>query len=253
MAEINDLSLVITGDEIDTVRRALTRSQQILVITGAGISADSGLRTFRGDGGWWRDHKAEELATLRAFKQDPVKIWEWYDERRQAVAIAAPNSGHLALAEWEKEGKNVFIITQNVDDLHERAGSSNVVHIHGFIWEVRCMNDGKIFTNTTVPLATLPPLCPECNGLLRPNIVWFDEELGDCEVKRIEDYFDHTKVDIVFAIGTEATFDYIRDYALRARTEGAMLVEINPDKTKLTPGADFHLGGPAGEVLALLR
>lgn len=250
---IKNQSSVITLDEIDLVNDTLCEAEEILVITGAGISAESGIRTFRGEGGWWRNHKAEELATFRAFQQNPKKIWEWYDERRQTVAQAEPNRAHRALAQWEKEGKNVFIITQNVDDLHERAGSSNVVHIHGFIWEVRCMNDGKVFIDKRVPLPTLPPYCPQCGGLLRPNIVWFDEELPDEEVNRIEDYFNQKKADIVFAIGTEATFDYIRDYALRARIQGALLVEINPDKTTLTLNADVHLAGRAGEILTLLR
>ena len=254
MLEIKNQSSVITLDEIDLVSSALRKAKEILVITGAGISAESGIRTFRGEGGWWRNHKAEDLATLKAFRQNPKKVWEWYDERRQTVAQAEPNRGHRALAQWEREeGKNVFIITQNVDDLHERAGSSNIVHIHGYIWEVRCMNDGKVFTDKCVPLPTLPPQCPQCGGLLRPNIVWFDEELPDEEVKRIEDYFRQMKADVIFAIGTEATFDYIRDYALRVRTQGVLLVEINPDKTKLTRAADVHLAGPAGEILTLLR
>ena len=243
---------VITSNEIDLVRNALDQAHEILVITGAGISAESGITTFRGEGGWWRNYKAEEMATLKAFQQDPKKIWEWYDERRQAVARAEPNNAHRTLAEWETKGKNVFIITQNVDDLHECAGSTNVVHIHGFIWEMRCMNDGKVFTDKQVPLPELPPSCPECGGLLRPNIVWFDEELPDREVERIEAYFRQKKPDIIFAIGTEATFDYIRDYALRARREDSLLVEVNPDVTKLTPSANVHLAARAGEILPLL-
>lgn len=239
--------------EMNLVKERLAGAREILVITGAGISAESGIKTFRGEGGWWRSHKAEELATLKAFKNDPEKIWKWYDERRQNVAGAKPNRAHKTLAQWEKEGKNVFIITQNVDDLHERAGSSQVVHIHGFIWEVRCMIDGKVFTNKDVPLKTIPPRCPECGGLLRPNIVWFDEELPYAEVDRIEDYFKKKNTDIVLSIGTESTFDYIREYALRAQDRGALLVEVNPDKTKLTPATDVHLAGRAGEILTLLQ
>ena len=248
---VDDPEVLSFVERIIKVKSALARAQRILVITGAGISAESGIPTFRSEGGWWRSHNPEELATLKSFEADPQKVWEWYDYRRKSIAAAAPNLAHEALAAWERSGKHVAIITQNVDDLHERAGSSEVIHIHGSIWEVVCQKDGTVIEDRRTPLNEIPPFC-SCGGLLRPNVVWFDEELPIDECKKIDSLFREGSFDVALVIGTEATFDYVRGYATEARRQGALLVEINLKPTELTDSVDIHLTGKAGEILHLL-
>jgi NAD-dependent deacetylase len=230
----------------------LRKAQHILVLTGAGVSAESNIPTFRGKNGWWRSMNPEELATLAAFKRNPQLVWEWYDYRRRLIAEAVPNAAHRVLADLESPRTDVFIITQNVDDLHERAGSSHVVHIHGSIWTVTCFNEGNSYQDRRVPLPELPPLCP-CGGILRPGVVWFDEDLPSDACAEIEEYFNNTKIDVVLVVGTEATFDYIRDWALSAKHSGALLVEINPGLTALSDYADVRLKGNAGVILGEMQ
>jgi len=234
------------------VRAALDAARRVLVVSGAGVSAESGIPTFRTGGGWWRGRRSEELATLAAFRADPLENWEWYDYRRQIVARAEPNPAHRAVAAWERPGRNVFVITQNVDDLHERAGSHEVVHIHGSIWRMRCLKrGGPVWEDRRVPLPKLPPDCP-CGGVARPDIVWFDEDLPRDARTRINNYFREGRVDVAFVIGTEATFDYVRSYAARARKLGALVVEVNPRRTQLSGEADVRLVGRAGDILPAL-
>lgn len=236
---------------IKPVAQALRSSNDILVITGAGISAESGIPTFRGEGGYWRSYDAAKLATLKAFEADPKTVWEWYDYRRSMIAEACPNAAHLILAALEKHGKRVFIITQNVDDLHERAGSREVIHIHGCIWEVTCLAERRVYECRQPRLAQIPPLC-HCGGLLRPNVVWFDEELPAGALAAIEAYYNRTEPEMLFVIGTEATFDYIRNLVRQAKDLGALVVEINPAETAITPVADYVLHRPATEAFSML-
>src|SRR4051812_47629695 len=139
---------------------AIRSAQRLLVITGAGISAESGIPTFRDQAGWWKSHDPEALATRTAFDRDPIEVWRWYEMRRGIVANARPNLAHEALARAEASGRRVAIVTQNVDDLHERAGSREVIHVHGDIWQLKCMKDGSVFEDRRVPLPVLPPRCP---------------------------------------------------------------------------------------------
>jgi NAD-dependent protein deacetylase/lipoamidase len=236
--------------EHERAAQALRKASSILAITGAGISAESDIPTFRGEGGFWRSYDPEQLATWRAFKQDPATVWKWYDHRRRLIAGAQPNAAHKALAALEKAGKRVFIITQNVDDLHEGAGSQSVTHIHGLIWQVTCLKEKTTWEDRAVPLATIPLFCPSCGSLVRPNVVWFDEELPEDVCARIDAYFKVEKPEVALVIGTHATFDYIRDYAIRAKRMGALLVEVNPEHTVLTPLVDVAVHEPAGDVLA---
>lgn len=240
-----------SGDDIQKVSRALSGAKRILVITGAGISAESDIPTFRSEGGWWKSLDPKQLATKQAFRKDPLKVWQWYDYRRGLIAKARPNAAHKALAAWEAKGKRVAIVTQNVDDLHERAGSSDVIHLHGCIWQVKCEKDRTVREDRRVPLPDLPPICA-CGGRLRPNVVWFDERVPAAANRRIKEFFSKGRIDLALVIGTEATFDYIRKHARNAKKQGALLVEINPNKTSLTKSADVHLSGKAGEILPLL-
>jgi NAD-dependent protein deacetylase/lipoamidase len=234
------------------VGAALGAARRVLVISGAGISAESGIPTFRSEGGWWKGENPEELATLASFKSRPEKIWEWYDYRRQLVARAEPNAAHRAVADWRRPSRDIFIITQNVDDLHERAGSREVVHIHGSIWRLKCLKEGgPVWEDRRVPLPKLPPDCP-CGGIARPDVVWFDEALPRDARKRIKDYFTAGRIDVAFVVGTEATFDYVRGYAARARALGALVVEVNPVRTQLSGKVDVRLTGRAGNILSIL-
>lgn len=229
------------------LEHTLTTARRFLVITGAGVSAESGIPTFRDPAGWWKKYRPEDLATPEAFARDPVTVWQWYDMRRSTVAGARPNAAHLALARAEAAGCRVAVITQNVDDLHERAGSREVVHVHGSLWQLRCTADGTVFDDRRVPLPELPPRCA-CGAIARPHIVLFGEYLHEVALARVDALLDDT-FDVALVVGTEATFGYIRDWALVARRRGALLVEVNPRETPLTPYCDARVGGNAAEVL----
>jgi NAD-dependent deacetylase len=163
--------------ELDALRLALHPSSAVVALTGAGISAESGIPTFRDAGGLWRNFRPEQLATPEAFARDPRLVWEWYDWRRGVIAQAQPNPGHRALADFESRKPGVLtLITQNVDGLHDRAGSRQAIKLHGEIWEMRCTGCGTVTRNHEVPLRSLPPQCA-CGAMLRPNVVWFGESL----------------------------------------------------------------------------
>jgi NAD-dependent deacetylase len=232
------------------VARRLAAARRVLVLTGAGVSAESGIPTFRGRGGWWRNEDPTRLATQDAFNRDPAYVWEWYQYRRGLVAAAEPNPGHVALAHLESEARSAHVATQNVDDLHERAGGTDVTHIHGSIWRVRCEHCRVERLDTTHPLPDLPPRC-DCGGLLRPAVVWFGEMLPAGPIERVERFLAGG-VDLALVVGTEATFGYIQGFALAARRAGALLVEVNPAETPISDVADVRLRGPAGEVLPRL-
>jgi NAD-dependent deacetylase len=236
---------------VAVVRERLARAKNVMAITGAGISAESGIPTFRDEKGLWSRFKPEDYATREAFMRDPVKTWKWYDERRVSVARAKPNAAHIALAAMEKPGRRVFVVTQNVDDLHERAGSTDVVHIHGSLWRTRCERDGTSEENREAPLSEIPPLCM-CGEILRPDVVWFGEELPWQPVERVRHYLLEGRIDFCLIVGTEATFGYIVQWALQAREAGALVVDVNPRDTGLGSLVDVHLRGKAGEVLPRL-
>lgn len=231
---------------LERVGARLADARRVLVLTGAGISAESGIPTFRGQDGWWRREDPKELATWAAFDRDPSHVWEWYEYRRGLVRGADPNAGHRAVAGWEAAGREVLVATQNVDDLHERAGSGDVVHIHGSIWRVRCVGCGREAERREHPLPERPPRCG-CGELLRPAVVWFGEMLPAAPIRRIESFLAGG-VDLAFVIGTEASFGYIQGFARAARETG-LLVEVNPSRTVLSDAVDVRLEGPAGEVL----
>ena len=238
-------------EDMTPVRERLARAKNVMVITGAGISAESGIPTFRDEKGLWKEFNPLDYATRDAFKRDPEKVWKWYDERRINMAQARPNPAHVALAAMARPGRRVFIVTQNVDDLHEQAGSKEVVHIHGSLWRLRCERDGSALENREVPLSENPPTCM-CGEVMRPDIVWFGEELPRQPVERIVHYLIEGGIDLCLIVGTEATFGYIVQWALQAREAGAMVVDVNPRDTSLGSVVDVHLQGKAGEVLPKL-
>lgn len=230
------------------VREVVGRGRRVLALTGAGISAESGIPTFRGREGWWRREDPSRLATREAFERDPSYVWEWYEYRRGLVAAAEPNAGHRALAALERAGAEVLVATQNVDDLHERAGSGRVEHIHGSIWRVRCEGGCGEREERAHPLAERPPRCPECGSLLRPAVVWFGEMLPPGPLRAAERFISEG-LDAALVVGTEAVFGYIQALAQAARRAGALVVEVNPSRTVLSDAVDVRLEGPAGEVL----
>jgi NAD-dependent protein deacetylase/lipoamidase len=228
----------------------LKRARKVLVVSGAGISAESGVPTFRGAGGYWRQFRAEDLASPQGFARDPKTVWEWYQERRNILKKVKPNPGHYALAKLEKRC-NVLVVTQNVDGLHQTAGSMNVVEIHGSIWIDRCTRDGKEFISRDLGDMPLPRTC-ECGALLRPGVVWFGETLPRGPMNTIGEFLAGDPVDVSLIVGTSALFPYIGDWGLAPRERGALVVEINPESTPLSSEVDISLRGPSGEVLPRL-
>ncbi len=171
------------GSDLAIVRERLAQARAITVLTGAGISADSGVPTFRGTDGLWRNYRAEDLATPEAFERDPRLVWEWYNWRRELIASKRPNPAHEAVVELERRCPQFWLITQNVDGLHRAAGSRKISEIHGNIWMVRCTACRSVEENREVPIALLPE-CRRCGGLLRPHIVWFGESLDSDDLAR---------------------------------------------------------------------
>lgn len=228
-------------------------------MTGAGVSAASGVPTFRGADGLWKSFRPETLATPEAFARDPRLVWEWYDWRRQKIAACAPNPAHEVLAAWSRTLPGFTLITQNVDGLHEsafakaagrQAGDRDIVRLHGSIWEVqcwdRCAASPPRWVNDTVPLAEIPPRCPHCGGLVRPGVVWFGEALDAGVVERATRAAD---CDVFITIGTSAVVYPAAGFVDLARRAGAFTVEINPEATPATGTVDLALRGGAERVL----
>jgi NAD-dependent deacetylase len=235
-------------DLLKEAKDKLLGSSTPVVMTGAGISAESGVPTFRGEDGLWKNFRAEELATPGAFSKDPVLVWEWYDWRRQKISEVSPNAAHYALAELEKRHPGLTLITQNVDGLHVLAGSENVLELHGSIWRVRCTGCGALKEDRTVPLE-IPPKCG-CGALLRPDVVWFGEQLP---VRVIEDAFTAaSNADLVMVIGTSGVVQPAASLAVRAKNSGAFVIEINIESTPLTDITDVFLRGKAAQTLPAL-
>jgi NAD-dependent protein deacetylase/lipoamidase len=241
-------------NSLEELRQALGKSESIVALTGAGISAESGIPTFRGPNGLWRNYSPEKLATPEAFRENPRLVWEWYDWRRGIIRKAQPNSGHRALAELERRksagGRSSFtLVTQNVDGLHDRAGSHDPVKLHGDIWFVRCTGCGTVERNEEVPLKELPPRC-RCGALLRPGVVWFGEPLAPEAWERAAEASARAKIFLV--VGTAAVVYPAAGLAHEARESGARLAVVNPEPTPLDDLAEWVFRAPSGEVLPKL-
>jgi len=205
--------------------------------------------TFRGAGGIWKQYRAENLATPEAFARDPKLVWEWYNWRRSVLSEVKPNPGHFALAEIEKRSRSFTLITQNVDGLHELAGSRNVLRLHGSIWNVRCLDCSRETTDRRVLLPEIPPKC-DCGGMLRPGVVWFGEALPPDAWKKAGTAA--RAADLFLVIGTSAVVYPAAGLAQVAKSCGARVVEINIAETPLTSAIDEFLQGPSGELLPQL-
>ncbi|MBS3818400.1 NAD-dependent deacylase [bacterium] len=232
---------------ISSLVKQLASTQKVTVLSGAGISAESGIPTFRGKEGLWKKYRAQDLATLSSFMKDPKLVWEWYDWRRKIIASKEPNPGHKILAKWENYFPSFVLITQNVDGLHQKAGSQNVLELHGNIWKLRCTQEGTLFENHEVPLKELPPRCPQCGGLLRPHVVWFGESLPTTTLNKA--FTESSRCEMMFSIGTSAVVQPAASLPLKAVESGAKVVEINPVSTPVTSYSEFSFRGNAGEIL----
>ena len=248
---------------------------RVLVVTGAGVSAESGIPTFRGKDGYWRNLDPIKLATPDAFARDPELVWQWYCERRQVIRNAQPNAAHQAIAKLAEHEDEFLLVTQNVDDLHERAGvaKAEMVQIHGDIFATKCSccdfsyagRDGspeppdahacepesgrlRSIAPTSENNSNLPR-CPDCGALMRPGVVWFGEPLPLRETERVEYYLQRDSCGVVIVAGTTATFGYIIDWALRASRRGGDLIEVNPEQTPLSQFATRLVREPAAVAL----
>ncbi|MBV6475247.1 MAG: NAD-dependent protein deacylase [Rhodocyclaceae bacterium] len=240
-----DMDTVIIPREL--IER-LASARRVAVLTGAGISAESGIPTFRDAlTGLWAKYDPRELATPEGFARNPKLVWDWYAERRQRIAGVQPNPGHLALAALEQRFERFTLVTQNIDSLHQRAGSREVVQLHGNIARVKCSVEETVVN--PIPEDASPPRC-HCGAFLRPDVVWFGEMLPADALARAEEAAEHCEV--FLSIGTSAQVYPAAELPLRALSAGAAVVEINPERTALTRHAQFSLQGPAGTILPQL-
>ena len=222
---------------------------RVVALTGAGISAPSGVPTFRGKEGLWRQYDPQQLATPEAFARDPKLVWEWYDWRRQRIAACEPNAAHYTLVDMERTlpPGHMAIITQNVDGLHQKAGSRNLLPLHGDIWSVRCMECGYRGEDRRVPLPEIPPHCPHCGGLLRPDVVWFGEALPYAVLNQA--FAVVQAADYMLVIGTSAVVQPAASLATVAQRHGARLIVFNIEPTPLSDLADEEILGSVDETL----
>ena len=226
---------------------------RVLVITGAGVSAESGIPTFRSKDGYWRNLDPIKLATPEAFARDPELVWQWYHERRQRIRNAQPNAAHEAIAKLAQCADEFLLVTQNVDDLHERAGlaKAEMVQIHGDIFVTKCSRC-DFEQERAEQERNGVPRCPKCGALMRPGVVWFGEPLPSRETERVENYLQRDPCGVVIVAGTTATFGYIIDWALRASHQGGELIEVNPEETPLSRFATRLAREPAAIALPRL-
>jgi NAD-dependent deacetylase len=236
------------ADILDEAAAILRSAERVAVMTGAGISAESGLATFRGAGGLWEGHAVEEVATPAAFRRDPGLVWRFYNARRASLATVSPNPGHHALVALEDRlGQDRFtLITQNVDGLHRAAGSKRVLELHGSLLRVRCSGCGQIEQRGTEPLPDLPR-CPACNELLRPDVVWFHEALPEGIWQEAESAARACQCFLV--VGTSAIVYPAAGLIYLARDRGAKIIEINIAATEASGDVDVTLRGPSGTIL----
>lgn len=235
--------------------QALAAARHLVVFSGAGISAESGIPTFRdGKDSLWKRFDARSLATPEAFSENPATVWGWYEYRRASISRAQPNGAHLAVAQLARHFARVDVVTQNVDDLHERAGSPEVIHLHGRLDKARCHDCGQAWQHPSAtpdlprddtPLP--PPRCLHCGGPVRPGVVWFGEMLPQREWQRAMQAAE--QCDVLLSIGTSSMVYPAAELPHRARTQGAKVIQVNPASTPLDTVCDFNLRGDAGAVM----
>lgn len=246
----------------DSLARRVREARRLSILTGAGVSAASGIPTFRGAGGLWRNVRPEELATVEAFRRAPALVWEWYHWRRQMIAGCEPNAAHRVIAEWSQVNPGCTVVTQNVDDLHVRAGTRNLIRLHGSLWEMKCAAEcgqpkwGAPFQPRPVDPGTVGatsahlPTCPSCGELARPAVVWFGESLDPADVSAA---VHACACDVFLTVGTSSVVYPAAGLVEEAKRHGAVTIEINPDVTPASGAVDVSIRGAAEVVLPLLR
>jgi len=236
-------------ENILMVKEKLAESERVAILTGAGISAESGVPTFRGKDGLWRQYRATDLATPEAFARDSRLVWEFYNWRRELLAPLQPNAAHHALVDMERRIPRFTLITQNIDGLHRSAGSRNILELHGNIWWVRCTKCGAVSEDRRVPFPQ-SPACDSCGALLRPNVVWFGESLDP----RILDeaYAAVHSCQVMLIIGTSALVQPAASMGVLARRQGAFVAEINLDPTSYSGAYHLSILGKAGDIVPRL-
>lgn len=222
--------------------------ERILFFTGAGLSAESGIPTYRGKGGVWAAYDYEDYACQRAFERDPEKVWDFHDARRAAVAACEPNEGHRIIAAVQRERAGTSVVTQNIDGLHARAGATDVVELHGSLWRVRCDRERVVRADTSVPMA--PRRC-SCGSYWRPDIVWFEDPLRAADLTRAKELL--LSCDLLVTVGTSGVVYPAADLPRIAMRNGATTVEINVDETAVSALYQHRLRGTASEMLASMR
>jgi NAD-dependent deacetylase len=236
-------------EQIRLVKERLRQAQKVVVLTGAGISAESGVPTFRGADGIWQHYRATDLATPEAFARDPELVWAFYNWRRELISRVEENRAHRALVALEQTVPDFTLVTQNVDGLHHRAGSKNVIEVHGNLWRVQCTVCDQIYTDMSVDMGHRP-LCKDCGGLLRPDVVWFGESLDGRLLNRAEEAA--RTCDVLLVIGTSGIVYPVAFLPVLAKDGGAFVAEINMEETPVSPGLDLTILGKAGDIVPLL-
>jgi len=243
------------ASQIARAAEFLAEARGVVILTGAGVSAESGVPTFRGEEGLWRNHRPEELATPGAFRRDPALVWEWYQWRRDLIQSCEPNRAHRAIARLQRKRDDVTLVTQNVDGLHPLAGSprARLLEVHGSIFRMRCTRcaweDERRAPVDASSRDTLPR-CPSCDALARPAVVWFGESLDEGVLGRAFEVAGES--DVCLVVGTSAVVQPAASIPRVTAERGGTLVEVNPDRTPLSSAADVRLAGPAGELMPRL-
>lgn len=236
-------------DKINKVVELILESNNITALTGAGVSAESGISTFRDKNGLWSKFSPLELASIEGFMANPERVWSWYQYRVNIINNSNPNDGHFALAELQKIYKNFSLVTQNVDGLHQKAGSENVIELHGSIIRNKCFDCNQIHEESVINNESLNN-CKACNGLIRPDVVWFGEMLPEKEIKLAQDLSFQS--DVFLSIGTSAEVYPAADLPLIAKRNGAVVVEVNPELTQLSDYVDIKIELKSGEAMPLI-
>jgi NAD-dependent deacetylase len=238
----------MSKDDLTSAASILSKAQHLIALTGAGISKESNVPTFRGEDGLWRKYNVMDLATPSAFARNPQLVWEWYSWRQDLIAKCHPNPAHHTLAKWEQKGVLKTLISQNVDGLHRRAGSVEVLEVHGNLWAVKCTACTH-HERLTSPAQGIPH-CPTCGAKLRPDVVWFGESLDSTVLQQVRLALDCA--DAIIVIGTSALVQPAASFPLYVKRQGGKIIEVNIEHTLLTPSVDVHLAGKAGEILPKL-
>ncbi|ESO02068.1 hypothetical protein HELRODRAFT_184965 [Helobdella robusta] len=273
MASSQTTSAIRMSSDLASFRKELRQAKHVVALTGAGVSAESGVPTFRGAGGFWRKWQATDLATPQAFNRNPSLVWEFYHYRREVMLTKKPNNGHIAIAKCEKrflsEGRKFTVITQNIDELHYTAGSKNIIELHGSLFRVRCTKCGHREVDRSSPIcealkdrgepdvdvpdARIPvdqlPKCrqPDCGGLVRPDVVWFGEMLDEVVLQKATAELD--TCDLCLVVGTSSVVYPAAMFAPELASRGVTVAEFNVEETPASGAFKYYFQGPSGETL----